>query len=84
MFPSDYFLAIKAVVMTVTTSAVEGLRVVPVVLALVRRLVGPRLTEKERQTTYMGLAPLNEPPDFPHADFLSNIVLFFIICEYDG
>jgi calcium permeable stress-gated cation channel len=67
--------------MTVTTSAIEGLRVVPLALALLRRFVGPRLTEKERRTTYMGLAPLNEPPGFPHADYLSNMVLYFIICE---
>jgi Sec-independent protein secretion pathway component TatC len=71
----------QAVVMTVTTSAIEGLRVVPLVLAFVRRFVGPRLTEKERRTAYMGLAPLNEPPDFPHADYLSSMVLYFTICE---
>ena len=58
----------------VTTFAIEGLRIAPLAIALIRRFVGPKLTEKERGTTFMGLAPLNEPSDFPHADFLSNMV----------
>lgn len=63
----------------VTTFAVEGLRIAPLAIALLRRFIGPRLTKKERSSTFMGLAPLNEPEDFPHADFLSNMVLFFVI-----
>ncbi|CAB9518635.1 CSC1-like protein [Seminavis robusta] len=75
---STFFMQM-AIVMTVTTSAIEGLRVAPLALAFVRKFVGPKLTEKERSTTFMGLTPLNEPSEFQHADFLSNMVLFFII-----
>lgn len=64
-----------AVVMTTTTVVIEGLRVVPIALATVRRFAGPRLTEKERETTFMGLRPLSDPDDFAHADFLSNAVI---------
>ena len=62
-----------------TTFSIEGLRVSPLAIAFLRRFIGPNLTEKERSTPYMGLSPLNEPDDFPHADFLSNMVLFFVI-----
>lgn len=71
---NSFFFAEK-----VTTFSIEGLRVAPLAIAFVRRCIGPNLTEKERNTTFMGLAPLNEPPEFPHADFLSNIVLSFVV-----
>lgn len=58
---------------------VEILRVVPVAMALIRSCVGPRLTEKERQTTFMGLRPLADPVEFEHADIFSQIVLYWMI-----
>ena len=57
----------------------EMLRVIPLILALVRRLVGPNLTQKERQTTFMGIRPLADPMEFEHADNLSNMVFNFIV-----
>lgn len=62
-------------VMTVTTFAVEGLRIVPIVLSLLRKCIGPRLTQKERDTTFVILRPLCDPDDFPIGDFLSNLVV---------
>lgn len=55
------------------------LRVVPLVHALIRRFVGPRLTEKERQTTFFGIRPLADPTEFEHADNLSNLVFNFVV-----
>jgi hypothetical protein len=58
----------------------EMLRVVPLLIALIRRFLPPNLTEKERQTTVYGfLRPLADPSDFGHADSLAEIILNFII-----
>ena len=75
---STYFTQI-VFVGTVVTLAMEMLRVIPLILALVRRFVGPNLTEKERQTTFMGIRPLFDPLEFEHADNLSNMVFNFIV-----
>jgi Calcium-dependent channel, 7TM region, putative phosphate len=72
---STYFIQIIFVI-TVKASAMELLRVIPVLLALLRQCIGPRLTEKERQTTFMGLRPLCDPSEFPHADYTSQTVRF--------
>lgn len=70
---STFFLQMS-VVMTTTTAAVEGLRVVPLIMAFLRRSFAPNLTQREKDSVYMGLRPLSSPDDFPHADFLSNLV----------
>ena len=72
------FFVQMSVAMTVTTFGVEGLRIVPVVLSTLRRFIGPRLTAKERDTTFVGLRPLCDPVDFPIGDFLSNMVVSFV------
>ena len=54
--------------------SMEALRVVPIILAALRSCIGPKLTEKERQTTFMGLRPLCDPLEFQHADFTSTLV----------
>ena len=59
---------------TVMSAGMELLRVVPIVQALVRRFVGPQTTEKDRQTTFMGIRPLCDPLEFEHADFASQSV----------
>jgi hypothetical protein len=57
----------------------EILRVVPLVLAWLRTCIGPRLTEKERNTTFMGIRPLCDPQEFEIADTFSQTVLFFVV-----
>jgi Calcium-dependent channel, 7TM region, putative phosphate len=69
---STFFLQMS-VVMTTTTFAVEGLRIVPIVLGLLRNAFGPKLTQREKESIFMGLRPFSKPDDFPHADFLSNM-----------
>ena len=57
----------------------ELLRVSPVAIAFARSVVGPKLTEEERRTTWMGLRPLADPLQFQHAEVLSGIVFYFIV-----
>jgi hypothetical protein len=57
----------------------EILRVVPLVLAWIRTCVGPRLTEKERNTTFIGIRPLCDPLEFELSDTFSQLVLFFVV-----
>lgn len=65
---------------TVIFIAMENLRVLALGMALIRRCVGPRLTEKQRQTTFLGIRPLADPLDFQFEDNMSQIcVLYFMI-----
>ena len=70
---STYFIQISFV-SVIVQGGMELLRVVPIVMAVLRSFIGPRLTEKERRTTYLGLRPLNDPAEFQHADFTSQAV----------
>eukprot|EP00536_Pseudo-nitzschia_multiseries_P006000 jgi/Psemu1/239012/estExt_Genewise1.C_1230035 len=75
---SAFFIQIM-LVQTCVTLGPELLRVTPVAIAIARSLVGPKLTEDERRTTWMGLRPLADPLPFYHADILSGIVFYFIV-----
>lgn len=57
----------------------ELLRVSQIGTAIVRSLVGPKLTEDERRTTWMGLRPLADPYEFRHAEILGGGVLYFVV-----
>jgi hypothetical protein len=58
----------------------EILRIIPLIFAFIRSFLPPNLTEKERQTSVLGLfRPLADPSDFGHADSLAQIALNFII-----
>lgn len=70
---ATYFMQISFV-STVISGGMELLRVVPIAMAIVRAFVGPRLTEEEKRTTFLGIRPLYDPPEFEHADFTSNAV----------
>jgi hypothetical protein len=61
------------------TCSLELLRVLRVAKAFIRSRVGPNLTEKERNTVFMGLEPLTEPElmDFPLA--FAEVVLYCMI-----
>ena len=67
------------IVDTAISLSVELLRIVAVGNAAVRGLVGPNLTEKERETTWMGIRPLADPLEFEHADLMSITVLYFVV-----
>jgi len=59
--------------------ASDLLRVTPIAMALLRRCIGPRLTQKERDQIYMYLRPLSQPAEFWFAYMLSQIILYFTI-----
>jgi len=61
-------------------SCMELLRVVPVATAFIRRQFGPTLTEKERNSVWLGLRPLTDPGPLLSQELLrSNVVLMFMI-----
>jgi len=76
---STFFIQILIVDTCIFTMGVELLRVVPLVMALLRRFLGPKLTQKERETTWMGLRPLNDPSEFSHAEVLASTVLYYTV-----
>ena len=75
---STYFIQILLADTCITLS-IELLRVSAVATAAVRSFVGPKLTEKERRTTWMGIRPFADPTRFRHAQILSGMVLYFIV-----
>jgi hypothetical protein len=64
---------------TFLSMGIELLRVSAVIQAAIRSYVGPRLTEKEQQTTWMGIRPLSDPSGFEHANLLAGTVLYFTV-----
>jgi Calcium-dependent channel, 7TM region, putative phosphate len=75
---STYFIQILLVDTAISLS-VELLRVAAVGNAAVRAMFGPNLTEKERETTWMGIRPLADPSEFGHADLMAITVLYFVV-----
>ena len=76
---STYFIQLLFVSTAVGVALMEALRVVPLVLAFVRGRIGPNLTEKERNTAFLGIRPLADPIEFPHAVVFSQAVLYFMV-----
>jgi Sec-independent protein secretion pathway component TatC len=70
---STFFIQIVFVGTTVSLT-MEMLRVVPLIMALIRRFLPPNLTEKEKQTTVFGIRPLADPAEFELASSLAQIV----------
>lgn len=66
-------------VSTFLGQGLELLRVVAVSIASVRNFVGPNLTEKERNSTWMGLHPLADPLEFQYAEVLAEGILYFMV-----
>lgn len=75
---SSYFIQL-VLAFTFLINGLELLRVVPLGYALVRRYVGPNLTEKERRRKWKFLYSLEDPPSFWHAETFSQIVLFYVV-----
>lgn len=77
---STYFMQI-AFVGTVLTIPWENLRALPMAYAFIRRFMGPRLTEKQRQTTFLEfIRPFADPRPFEVAQNMGQVtVLYFMI-----
>jgi hypothetical protein len=75
---STFFIQVL-LVDTCVSMSVELLRVSAVASAVIRSQVGPKLTQKERETTFMGIRPLADPLEFEHANLLAGTVLYFMV-----
>jgi len=75
---SSYFMQILFV-QTFLGQGLELLRISPLAIAWVRSWVGPNLTEKEKNTTWLGIRPLADPLEFEFADIVSNGMLYFMV-----
>ena len=54
----------------------ELLRLYPIIMAILRSFIGPRLTEKEKRKTFFWFRPLYDPEQFRHADYTAGAVSF--------
>ncbi|KAF4655429.1 hypothetical protein FOZ61_007575 [Perkinsus olseni] len=59
--------------------ALEIIRLVPYIISVIRSFIGPNLTEKERNTSWLGLSPLSVPATLDLPKLLSDVMLFFMI-----
>jgi hypothetical protein len=72
---STFFIQL-AFVSTATGLVFETLRIVPLIQAYLRKLLGPRSTEKQRQKPFLGLRPLSNPSHFQYS---LNVAQFSIL-----
>jgi hypothetical protein len=76
---STFFIQL-AFVGTVTDLAFENIRIIPLIQAYLRKFVGPRVTDKERSRTFLGLRPLSDPLYFQFSLNMSQFsILYFMI-----
>lgn len=59
--------------------ALELLRIPRVVMALLRERIGPNLTEKERNTPYMGILPMCAAEEMEYPMLFAEMILYFMI-----
>jgi hypothetical protein len=59
--------------------ALELLRIPRVAMALLRERIGPNLTEKERNTPYMGILPMSEADEMEYPMLFAEMILYFMI-----
>jgi Calcium-dependent channel, 7TM region, putative phosphate len=75
--PPQTVLYIQLVIIsTVIGLGSELLRTTAIVQALFRRRVGPRVTEEDKDTPFIGLRPLSNPRNFLYAQVLASVTLF--------
>ena len=57
----------------------ELLRVVRIGMGIARSRLGPNLSEKERNTSYLFLKPLSEPDEMEYPKVFSELILYFMV-----
>lgn len=75
---SSFFIQI-VIATTCFLQPLEFLRIYPLGLAFLRRFFGPRLTAKERRTSWGWIKSLEDPPDFWHAETFAQLILYYIV-----
>lgn len=73
-----YFVQILLVATSIGIG-IELLRIAPIVIAFIRGKVGPNLTEKEQNMTWMGLRPLADPIEFLYGVTMGKSILYFMV-----
>lgn len=77
--PQSIFFIQYVLIGTVIGVGTEMIRVTALVQATLRKFIGPRLTEEERDTPFLCFRPLSNPRYFLYAIVLGKITLFFMI-----
>jgi len=75
---SEFFIQL-VLIDAVLVLGLEILRSTALIKAGLRRCIGPRLTEKERDSPYMSCRPLSNPRDFLFAHIYSAETLTFMV-----
>lgn len=75
---SEFFIAL-VLIDAVLVLGLELLRTTALIKAGLRKCIGPRLTEKERNMPYMSCRPLNNPRDFLFAHVYSAESLHYMV-----
>lgn len=75
---SHFFIQIS-LAMTFFLQSIEMLRIYPLFVAWLRRCCGPSLTARERRRNWGLLHPLENPPDFWHAETFAQLILFYMV-----
>ncbi|DAZ97749.1 TPA: hypothetical protein N0F65_009029 [Lagenidium giganteum] len=75
---SSFFISLMIVQMGLGLS-LELLRVVPIIKAQIYKIFAPKLTPRERESAWFGLAPLSCPGDFGQTDNLASYYLVLIL-----
>jgi len=57
----------------------ELLRIPRVAMALIRERIGPNLTDKERNTPFMGILPISESEEMEYPHLFAQMILYFMI-----
>lgn len=57
----------------------ELLRLPRVVMAALRERIGPNLTDKERNTPFMGILPISMPTEMQYPSLFAELILYFMI-----
>lgn len=74
---SSYFIQILFTTMVLGLST-QMLQVSRIAMATVRKYVGPKATEKDRRTPFMGIRPLEDPSGFSIGQCSAVFSLFFM------
>jgi Calcium-dependent channel, 7TM region, putative phosphate len=78
--PPQTVLYIQLVIIsTVIGLGSELLRTTALVQAFFRRRIGPRVTEQDNDTPFIGLRPLSNPRNFLYAQVLASVTLFLML-----
>ena len=75
---SAYFMQM-ILATTLMLQGIELLRLYPLGCAMLRKVMGPRATAKERSKAWMWIYSLEDPPEFWHAETFAQIQILYVM-----